>query len=447
MLLRKSFNILILLSVILSVSVFAFVPKSEAAAGTMYVSPAAADIERGNTFNVSIRINPGTSVDTVQASLSYSTAYLQLDSMSLGVFSSCLQQSAGGGSVNLTCAMLGSSTSSDSLIANITFTALAGSGATPLSLSGNAAYSGAYTNPGASGAQISFYSPAAPAPVSGGSTVSTGSHKSSGPSSGASATPTSPSSPSNPATPAAATNQPTSTTPEAKISLAGSKVQFTTASFTVKSNQSLQTIMKYGTSKNKLDETSPASNYGHITLDNSTLTAGTKYYYQVVATLNGQTVAETPVSSFTTRGYSLSMTILDSHYRPVAGKVVYLHSAPVKAITNSQGVATFNDVPAGYHHIEYTLGGKTYSEPVYVADNMTESKGIQTAPLQTDAVILSGLVQPKNYLGMYMTLSSLLIICLLIALWLLRGTVLHVRIVAGFQKILLNIRKGKFAHV
>ncbi|HET9098340.1 MAG TPA: cohesin domain-containing protein [Candidatus Saccharimonadales bacterium] len=447
---RKILNILFLTVVALGTSVFAFVPKSHAATGMMYVSPASANIQNGATFGVAIRINPGTNVDTVQASLSYSTSYLQLDSMSLGAFTTCTQQTAGGGSVNLTCAMLGSSTSSDSLIANVTFTALAGSGSTDLSLSGNAAYSGAYTNPGTSGGQVSFYTPAAPAPVASSGSSSSGSSKSSYSSytSAGSASPSAPNQSSPTATAAAPASS--STAPPAikdKLSVASSKVQFTTASFIVKSAVPAQLTLKYGTLKSDLSSSVQASMDGHIAFPAKALTPGTKYYYQIIAQAGGATIGETPVSTFQTKGFSLSVVILDSHYSPVAGKVVYLHSTPIKAITNSKGIATFSDVPAGYHHIDYRLGNKTYSEPVYVSNDMSDNGGLQTAQPQTDAVILAGLVQPKNYAAAFMTMTTVLLLCLLAALYLLRKTVLHTRLVANFEKFLLNIRKGKFANI
>jgi hypothetical protein len=384
-----------------SLSVSLLMGHSYAATGSIYISPANASVQSGSDISVQLRIDPGTAVNAVQATVGYNASDLQYVSSSLGVFSTCTQDSGGGGSVTFGCAELGSSTSSDSLIATITFQALAGSGSTSLDVSNaEAANNGTYTDPTSSGGTISFTAPV----------VATAPTQSSSTSSSASTTtaraPTKTSTTAKAATPtAAATATPpaavaTTTIPTPKVTIKSVAVapSYTTAKVRVTTSVAAQSTIIYGTSKDDLNGATQLTSSGseaNATLS-SQLIPGTLYYYKLVSTLNG-TMTTSSLKSFTTEGYSVNVTVLDSTYHPLTNAVVTLHSTPTEATTNRRGVATFNGIAPGMHHIIYSVHGHSYSQPLYVTNAMSEGS-LKVPALQTAAVILAGYRAPSNSL-------------------------------------------------
>lgn len=389
-----------------------------AATGVIYVSPSSTSVQVGSVFSVAIRINPGTSVNAVQATMSYNASALQWLSNSIGAFSTCTQNTGGGGSVTLSCAMLGTSTSSDSLIASVSFKALVGSGSSSLQLSNaNAANNGTYTNPSVSNGSVSFYSPApAPSPTPSSPTGPSGStstrYSTSSGSSSAGSTSTTNSPTTQP------TAQASTPAPKVKLNINNLVAQFDTASMKISTNVPVQVYLQYGINKQNLNLSTPASPLAKtntISLDKAKLTPGTTYYYQIIAKDAQGNVTKSAVKSFTTKGYSVSVTVLDGQSRPLANQTVTLHSKPMTARTNSSGVATFTNVAPGVHHLEYTVGNSTYSQVVYVSNDFTTRNGTQTAAPQTAAVVLAGYAQKgQNPTALAVAIIILLIIALIV---------------------------------
>lgn len=382
------FKLFTLVSILtIGVSLVSFIPKSLADSGSIYFSSSSYSETSGASFTVNVYVDPGgNSINSVQTDVSYNSSLLQLSSFSPETFTLCAQQSGGGGSVNLGCAS-GSNYSSTVEVATMTFESLAGSGSTSLSLSGSyAADTSGEVSLSTGSASISFYTPASsPAPThSSGSS----SHSSSKPTS-TSSSPTS-----SPASTTAATPTATVALPSVSIGGLNAKAQLTTASVSVNSSYAAQTLIKYGTTAAAMTSSSSlsaASKSSYTTL--SGLAPTTTYYYQAVDYISGQVVATSKVQSFTTKGFTLSVVVLDSKYRPLVNQVVYLHSADLKGTTNDQGVATFYNVPSGVHHLDYTVGNKSYSQTVYVNDNPPVTKGgVQSAATQTQSVVLSGYI-------------------------------------------------------
>lgn len=402
----------LLLLILVTGCVIGLLPgHSDAAAGEIYLSPSSASVQVGNQITLGLRINPGVSVNAVQATINYDASDLQFVSLSLSAFPTCVQDSGGGGSVVFSCTILGSSVTSDSLIANVNFEALTGSGSTSLTLSNaNAANNGSYTDPSTAGATISFTTPApppsspSPPPSSGNSSHSskTTAKSSSSPttpstsSSSSSSTPTSSSSASSPTS-----STPTTSTSPVKISSTPTQIEFNKASIVVSSNTPAQFYIKYGTSKNDLNLSTTPTMLGKtatVSLANANLTPGTKYYYEIIAkSADGGIQAQTPLSSLTTKGYTLSVTVLDNQYHPLVGKLVTLHSAkPLTATTNSRGIATFTNVAPGLHHVDYSNDSHIYSQTLYVTNDFVTHGYSQTAAPQTAAVVLSSYHQPSG---------------------------------------------------
>ena len=144
-----------------------FVRSALAATGSIYITPASSSVQNGSNVTVSVRVNPGATVNGVQATLNFDTTKLQYVSASTSGsgFGVQLQQTQSGGTVTMVRGDLSGGVSVDSLIETVTFKALVGSGSSSLTLTNaNAtdASTSAYTNPSVSGASVSFTTPAAP---------------------------------------------------------------------------------------------------------------------------------------------------------------------------------------------------------------------------------------------------------------------------------------------
>lgn len=130
--------------------------------GNMYITPATQTVNVGTSVSAVVRLNPGTTVDGVEAVVTYDQTKLTFVSVSgtgspfdveLG------PQTGGSGTVTLTRGNLSGGISADSLVATVVFTAVAGSGNTTLQLAGNATKTGAYTNPSVTNATVNFVTP------------------------------------------------------------------------------------------------------------------------------------------------------------------------------------------------------------------------------------------------------------------------------------------------
>jgi hypothetical protein len=130
--------------------------------GQIYLSPTTQTALVNQPVSVNVRITPGTSVEGVQATVSYDATKLQFVSIDAtgSPFDQALgAQTGGNGTVSLTRGTLNGSITTDSFIAKINFTTLAGSGSTTPSVTGNAAHQGVYTNPSGGNATITLQTP------------------------------------------------------------------------------------------------------------------------------------------------------------------------------------------------------------------------------------------------------------------------------------------------
>lgn len=128
------------------IGVLAVFRSFAATTAEFYVTPATTSVTAGQSFAVQVRINPGTTVDTVDVHIGYNPAVLQYVSAdsSTSPFTTQVVANGGNGDIALTRTVLApGSVSSDALIATVTFTALASNGTVPLTLTGNVAYQGA----------------------------------------------------------------------------------------------------------------------------------------------------------------------------------------------------------------------------------------------------------------------------------------------------------------
>jgi hypothetical protein len=137
--------------------------------GNLYgVSSATGPVLINNNVDVTVRLTPGTTVDGVQATLTYDQTKLQYVSMTAAGSPFDLElgpQTGGTGTVSVVRGNLSGGVSTDALVTKVTFRALAGTGSTTVQMSGNATKNGVYTNPTTAGATISFATPDTTAPV------------------------------------------------------------------------------------------------------------------------------------------------------------------------------------------------------------------------------------------------------------------------------------------
>lgn len=375
-----------------------------AGTGVIYITPAASSLQTGASETLSLRISPGTTVDGVQATVSYNPGLLQINSVdtSGSPFSAPLQKSYGGGTITVSLGSLSGGVSSDALIATMNFTAVS-SGSAALTVSNaNATSGGAYTNPAVSGATINVSAPVSSAPVSGGGGGGTGSSGGSTHSSGGTSRTSTGSATTSSAAPA---GQPGAAPPPAMVTPVQLKSKLSSSSYTsatlqVTSNQALNIRAEYGTAPDKLSAwTDTASGVTKADLTLANLTPGTVYYYQVIGE-DGTGAAPTTLAMqhFTTPGFTLRVTVLDEQNHVLPHHKVTLHSRTQTATTDAHGVATFTGVAPGVHHVEYALDGKTYSQPVYVENNVPKSAAgsPELAAVQTAAVVLPVQAPPAS---------------------------------------------------
>lgn len=132
----------------------------------IYLTPSTSTVSVNDRVTVAVRIDPGTSIDGVQADLIYDQNILRFESVdsAASAFTTQLVSSGANGAIHLVRGVLAPNVvTTDSLVANITFTALASTANTALQVTGNATYQGAYTNPPTIGATVAV-NPLAPPP-------------------------------------------------------------------------------------------------------------------------------------------------------------------------------------------------------------------------------------------------------------------------------------------
>ena len=397
----KKINILAVTTIFAAVAVLISLQHIFAAAGSLYISPTSSSLQNGSSVKVSVRLNPGVSVDGVEARLTYDASKLEF--VSIDPASSAFEvalgaQSGSNGTVSITRGTFSGGVTSDSLVARVTFKALAGSGSTPITLSGNATTGGTYTNPGTAGTTISLTSPSTPTP-----------------------TPTPTPSPTSPSTPAPApstpgstdtgnetnTNQdntptPTTETPTAtkpQVQIEKDNIQFTKVGIVIKSTTPTKVYVVYGIG-DKFDLQTPQTELGidhTVALDPTKLDPGTTYKYKVVSENEAGVVAESEAKTIKTKGYTLRVTIVGKDGLPLKKKKVTIFSEPQTSQTDRSGVVTFKDLAAGNHTIQYEQDSKQYKKTVLVDDNVkTSESGEQVAGVQNAAVLYEDLVVPKG---------------------------------------------------
>jgi hypothetical protein len=315
---------------------FALAPAVFAAGDASYSFSNSGGTTVGNAFTivVSETSSAGDNVNAVQANVTYPTAQLQYQSMSLGAFNQiCPQNSPSAGQIDVACAN-SSTLSGTQTVMTINFTVLAAGSAQVKMSSGSDidSTSGASVwNGTLSSASYTFNT----APVSGGGGTTGGTSGGTSSSGGSTSS-----------------------------SGSGSKSGGSSGGSTKSSG-------------------TPATGSSGTTSTPSTTTTPV-------------TTTPTPTTSGTTVSPELSVTITDTSGNPVDGAKVVIDSK-YTAYTNAQGKASFTGIAAGSHSVSVSASGKkaatsTFSlasnESKTVALKMTASK----SPVMAVMYVLVGLI-------------------------------------------------------
>jgi len=353
-----SLSLIILVLLILPLKTYA------TSSGTIYLSPSSLNQEINSTFTVQLMINPGTSVNAVQANVNYNPADLQYvsNSISGGAFPTCVQDSPQSTDVVFGCTILAGSVSSNALIATITFKAINVSD-TGLTLSNaNAASDGTYTNPTALNSSVSIYPTPTPAPAPTQNNQSQNNNYSYSTTNQSSTSSTTTTATTPPATTA---HQPSSPT-KFKIQLSKLNINANQASLMINSSNNLDLSVKYGLSSNDLNQqTTAVKSTGQNMINLNNLDPHTNYFYQIFGSYNNQ-VSDTAVQEFQTEGLNITITVLTNKFKPITDQTFYLNNLSNKATSNQNGQLVFYDQSPGTNQLIYFINHKKYSHSIYI---------------------------------------------------------------------------------
>jgi hypothetical protein len=340
-----------------------------AATATTYVSPSSSTVTKGSNVTVQVRINSGTSpMDSVQASLVFDSAKLQYVSYSAGAFTT-FQQSVAGGTFSYVGTLLGSSTSGDKSIFSVTFKSLVAGTASLAPSNIGAAYQGTeFTSVSSSGGSVTINNPVVvTVPDDTTDTPTT-------------TTPVT--------TPTTTTNTDTetevkdttapklTTTPTVTVTQKTIKLKFST-------NEKAKIQTKYTLSKTAKSLSDATLSTAHeITIGSDTaLSPGATYKVEIIATDKSGNKATIYTKNIRTTGVEYTVKITDLNGNPLANYPVELHSTPITATTDSEGIAKFADVTPGKHTLVFDIDGLTINQPVSIA---TDSVGVNAAQTSSD---------------------------------------------------------------
>jgi hypothetical protein len=394
-----------------------FVQSALAATGQLYITPASASVQKDSNVSVNVRLNPGGNTDTVTVTVGYDPSKLRYVSTdySGSPYNTQVGTSSTSNSISFSSTELtGTPVTTDSQVARLTFTALVGTGTASLTLSGNAANGGTPTNPGTAGATLTLTTPATPTPTPSPTptltptpapvpTTGTTNSGTSGTKTSAGAS----SAPIGAATPTAAPATPGST----PVLVTDKKIQYTQAVLGFTSPTPTQVYIRYGID-GSLTSTTPVSGFAtthSIALDPSLLVPGQTYSYVAVSTNQQGITTQSAVQTFATKGLKITVGVFDTTNKPIRNKTVTLHSTPQTATTDDKGIATFNNVAPGDHHVIYTAGKKSYDQQVSVLNNIQTTGGTQTAEPQNFAVVY-GLKQTSLHVSSVVWVSIVVLI-------------------------------------
>lgn len=371
---RRAAQVLICL---LTISLFSgFFASPVLAAASLYLSPASSTVSQGGSFSVGVRVNTGgAKVNAVQAYLSYPADKLDFVSVAGGgSFSIQAENSGGGGAVKIVRGVdpAVGSVSGDNLVATVTFRARLSSGSAAVSFtSASKVVSTSNKNilSGKSGGTYSFR--AAP--------------------------------------------KPDKTAPKiSKIKV--TSIGLNTATISWVTNEASNSVVDYGPSK-KLGLTSSSSKLvkSHkVVLSSKLLFPGTQYYYIVRSADASGNSAKSKLTSFRTKGYLVSLKVLDTSGQPLAGVKVTIYPGLEEATTDKNGSVVFKNLAPGIHAVNVEVDGQVFGSQITVEETKTPSKSqsinVKVAGAATKEGVGKDLMQYITFLIPYIIIVLALVL-------------------------------------
>lgn len=372
-------NLIIFSLVLLNFAVFPL--NSVQAAGNFYLAPGSMTVTNGQTFSVGVRVNASSGVDTAQANLSYPADKLDFLGLSYGgsAFEIQAQSSGGSGNIRMGRATIGSK-SGDLLVGTITFRAKVSSGSAAVSFTGGteADKAGKVIVSAGSSATYTFTKPA-PVP------------------------------------------KPDKTAPK----ISGVKVTnigLNTATVVWKTNEKATSVVEYGPAKKLgiIASSSKLITSHKVSLSNKLLFPGTQFFYRVVSKDKSGNSAVSKLTSFKTKGYTVSLSVKDDDGKPLSGKRVKLLPGLETGETDESGVVVFNDIAPGVTAVHVDINGNISASEIEIAETK-DPTAVQTFEIKVVAKAGSGL-QVSNVLGFLpITIILILAITVVVLAWIIRS--------------------------
>lgn len=355
-----------IISLVLTViGVFLLIPQL-AFASTLSLSPSSTTIPIGGTVAVSVRLNAGgDSVNAVSAYLSYPADKLDVAYVSPGsAFAIGAENSYGGGIIKISRGSLSGVSGSVGVatigfrgksagVANVSF--IGGSSAPRASDSSDS------LNLGSSGGKT--FTVGGSAPVAAPKTGTT-------------------------------TTQPAVSVPLSISDIAVSSIASGSAIVSWKTSVPADSMVEYGLEKdayflNASDE-NLALNH-QIKLKNPMIIPGLKFHFQVKSRANSGDISTSEDQEFQVPGFQVKVKVVDDNGTPLSGVEVLLYSDPLKAVTDKNGEAIFENVSEGKHlAVVKATGGEKTAEVNVLGTNTSQKNNSNNVNIKVGTASSSG---------------------------------------------------------
>jgi hypothetical protein len=153
-------------------------------------------------------------------------------------------------------------------------------------------------------------------------------------------------------------------------------------------NIETDSVVKFGTEKDKYVSSASSETLTKkhsITVSSENLVPGATLHFKIISTDKDGNSAESTDQEFMAKGYVIVVTVKDNQGKPVTNTAVELHSDPKTAVTDENGMATFENVEPGKHSVIVKLAGGDQSQEVTVDE---------TNPTQNIVVLVVKATQP-----------------------------------------------------
>lgn len=351
-----------IISLVISViGVFLLIPQL-VFASTLSLSPGSTTIPIGGTVAVSVRLNAGgDSVNAVSAYLSYPADKLDVAYVSPGsVFAIGAENSYGGGIIKISRGSL-SGVSGSVGVATIGFRGKSAGSATVSFIGGSSA-------PRASDSSDSLSLGS-----SGGGTFTVGG-----------------TAPAIAPKTGTTTTKPVVSVPLSISDIAVSSIASGSATISWKTSVPADSLVEYGLEKdayflNASDE-NLALNH-QIKLKNLMIIPGLKFHFLVKSRADSGDISTSEDQEFQVPGFQVKVKVVDDNGTPLSGIEVLLYSDPLKAITNANGEAIFENVPEGKHlAVVKAMGGEKTAEVNVLGASTSQKNNSNNVNIKVNAV-------------------------------------------------------------